>query len=58
MRKSIDWRAPRAAHARAPVLVKVEAIHLDLRRDAARQRVKGSMEAQQRRDEIDERRFI
>ena len=48
----------RDAHARAPVFVEVEAVHLDLGRDAARERLEGAVEAQQRGDEVDERRVV
>ena len=53
-----DSHPPRHPHARALVLVDVEAIHLDLRRDESGQRRERAMEAEHRRDEIDERRFF
>src|SRR5579885_784408 len=43
------------ADASAPVLAQVEAVHLDLGTDVARESVERAVEAEHRRDEIDER---
>jgi len=54
----INPQSARDAHAAPPVFVDIEAVHFNVRRNAAREGLEGAMKTEQRCNEINQRRVI